>query len=328
MPIDKQESITASSSPVTVEKFLEHGRQRLSLTLLTGPLGLGTEIPEPTPNRPGLALTGFFDHFAHKRLQVIGLAEYAYLQGLPEAVRISRFEALFSTKIPCVVFTRGLTVFPELLRLAEQAGVPVMQTPDETKIFAHNATFVLEELQAPCKKVHGTMLEVAGVGVFIECDPGVGKSETALGLIMRGHALVADDLTNFRRTSSGHIMAFASEVTRNYMEIRGVGILDVPAIFGVSAVRGEKQVDLVITLMHQKRELDDLDRTGIEEMTRDVLGVKIPQRIISVAPGRDLVNLVETAARQHKHRMQCGNAGEILDERIKRHHIRISNRGG
>ena len=326
MPIDKQESITASSSPVTVEKFLEHGRQRLSLTLLTGRQGLGTEIPEPTPNRPGLALTGFFDHFAHKRLQVIGLAEYAYLQGLPDAVRIARFEALFATKIPCLVFTRGLTVFPELFHLAEEAGIPVMQTPDETKIFVHNATFVLEELQAPCKKVHGTMLEVAGVGVFIEGEPGVGKSETALGLIMRGHALVADDLTNFRRSANGHIMAFASEVTRNYMEIRGVGILDVPAIFGVSAVRGEKQVDLVITLMHQTKELDNLDRTGMEEMTRDVLGMKIPQRIISVAPGRDLVNLVETAARQHKHKMQGGNAVETLDERIKRHHAGISRR--
>ncbi|MBO7655935.1 MAG: HPr(Ser) kinase/phosphatase, partial [Kiritimatiellae bacterium] len=167
----QQESITAASSRVTVETFLAHGRKRLSLTLLTGRQGLGTEIPEPTPNRPGLALTGFFDHFAHKRLQVIGLAEYAYLQGLPEAVRIARFEALFATKIPCLVFTRGLTVFPELFHLAEEAGIPVMQTPDETKIFVHNATFVLEELQAPCKKVHGTMLEVAGVGVFIEGEP-------------------------------------------------------------------------------------------------------------------------------------------------------------
>ena len=307
-------------SPVTVGQFLKVGRDRLGLELAAGQAGLARVIIEPVVHRPGLALSGFYEHFARKRIQVVGMAEYAYLKSLPEALRVQRFEELFAMKIPCLVFTRGKRVFPEVLRVAEQDGVAVLRTGVVTRHFMQTATFVLEELHAPRCKVHGTMLEVAGVGVFIEGAAGLGKSETALGLIKRGHALVADDLTLLRRDSSGDLLGSASPVTQYYMEIRGIGIIYVPAIFGVAAVRGEKQVDLVVTLKRQGEADAELDRTGTDDLRREFLGVSVPQLVIPVAPGRDLVNLVETAAQEHKLRHSGFVAVHALDAQIKQHH--------
>jgi HPr kinase/phosphorylase len=218
------------------------------------------------------------------------------------------------------VFTRGLDVFPEILAVAERLGVPVLKSEMETRDFLRQATFLLEELDAPRCKVYGTMMEVSGMGIFIEGAPGLGKSETALGLIKRGHALVADDLTQFRRDSNGRLIASALNVTKFFMEIRGIGIIYVPAIFGVTAVRGEKHVDLVITLMRQADVDAELDRTGTEDLKREFLGIAVPQRIVPVAPGRDLVNLVETAAQEYKLRTTGYVAVSELDARIKQQH--------
>jgi HPr kinase/phosphorylase len=317
-PENRQSSVP--SSPVTVGQFLKAGRDRLGLELEAGQAGLKRVIGEPVVHRPGLALSGFYEHFAWKRIQVVGMAEYAYLSTLPEALRVQRFEELFGMKIPCMVFTRGKRVFPEVLRVAERLGVAVLRTGMVTRHFMHTATFVLEDLNAPRCKVHGTMLEVAGVGVFIEGAAGLGKSETALGLIKHGHALVADDLTLMRRDSNGNLLGSASPVTQYYMEIRGIGIIYVPAIFGVASVRGEKQVDLVVTLKRQGEADAELDRTGMDDLQREFLGVSVPQLVIPVAPGRDLVNLVETAAQEHKLRHSGFVAVHALDERIKQHH--------
>ncbi|MDD4017332.1 MAG: HPr(Ser) kinase/phosphatase [Kiritimatiellae bacterium] len=308
-------------SPVTVGQFLKVGHDRLNLELAAGEAGLGRVIIEPMVHRPGLALSGYFKHFAKKRIQVLGMVENAYLSSLPEDLRVQRFEEVFAQKIPCMVFTRGKRVFPEVSRVAERDGVAVLRTDMVTRHFIHAATFVLEDLHAPRCKVHGTMLEVAGVGVLIEGAPGLGKSETALGLIKRGHALVADDLTLLRRDSNNFLLGSAIAVTQYYMEIRGIGIIHVPSIFGVSAVRGEKQVDLVVTLKRQGEADAELDRTGVEEMCREFLGVSVPQLVIPVAPGRDLVNLVETAAQEHKLRLSGFVAVRELDSRIKQHHV-------
>ena len=307
-------------SRVTVGQFLTVGRERLGLELAAGQAGLERVIIEPVAHRPGLALSGFYSHFARKRIQVVGMAEYAYLSSLPVELRVQRFEELFAQKIPCMVFTRGKRVFPEVFRVAERDGVSVLRSSMVTRHFIHAATFVLEDLHAPRCKVHGTMLEVAGVGVFIEGAAGLGKSETALGLIKRGHALVADDLTLLRRDSNNSLLGSAMPVTQYYMEIRGIGIIPVPSIFGVAAVRGEKQVDLVVTLQRQGEADAELDRTGMEQLSRKFLGVSVPQLVIPVAPGRDLVNLVETAAQEHKLRLSGFVAVRELDTRIKRHH--------
>lgn len=318
MAENKQSAV--QQSPVTVGQFLDAGRDRLGVELAAGKAGLERVVREPAVYRPGLALSGFYGHFARKRIQVVGMAEYAYLSSLPEALRIQRMEELFGLKIPCMVFTRGKRVFPEVLRVAERDGVAVLRSNMVTRHFMHTATFLLEDLQAPRCKVHGTMVEVAGVGVFIEGAAGLGKSETALGLIKRGHALVADDVTQFRRDSSNNLLGSAMAVTQYYMEIRGIGIIHVPSIFGVAAVRGEKQVDLVVTLKRQGEADAELDRTGTDDLRRDFLGVAVPQLVIPVAPGRDLVNLVETAAQEYKLRLSGFVAVRELDSRIKRHH--------
>jgi HPr kinase/phosphorylase len=310
----------ARPSRVTVGQFFEAGRERLGLELVTGRTGLRRVIVEPVAHRPGLALSGFYRHFAHKRIQVIGMAEFEYLSSMPEAQRVQRLEELFAKKIPCIVFTRGKRIFPEVERLAKRNNVCVLRTNMVTRHFVHSVSFVLEELYAPRCKVHGTMLEVAGVGVFIEGAAGLGKSETALGLIKRGHALVADDLTQFRRDSNNTLLGSALPVTQYFMEIRGIGIIHVPSIFGVAAVRGEKQVDLVVTLKRQGEADAELDRTGMDDLRREFLGVEVPQLVIPVALGRDLVNLVETAAQEHKVRSSGFVAVSELESRIKRHH--------
>lgn len=319
-----QVEIAAESTPVTVKDFLPKANERgLQLSLIAGAEGISQLIPEPLPYRPGLALTGFFDYFSPKRLQVIGMTEYCYLRHLSAEDRIKRVSALFESGIPCVAVTRNLEIFPEMKDLAERFKVPLLQSPVETKDFFHMSTFVLEGLQAPRRKVHGTMMEIDGVGVFIEGDAGVGKSETALGLIMRGHALVADDLTVFRRDGNGDIFGSACPITQNYMEIRGIGVINVPETFGLAAVRGDKKLELIVTLLQQSRQLDEgLDRTGMDELKRMVLGVPIPQRIISVAPGRDLVNIVITAARKQKQIKSGKNPAKVLDEQIKNYHMK------
>ncbi len=316
----RQNQRDAKPTPVTVESFLKVGSERLGLELIAGQTGLKRAIIEVVAHRPGLALSGFYAHFAWKRIQVLGMAEHAYLTSMPKEQRVQKLEKLFKKRIPCVIFTRGKQVFPEVLELAEQYGIAVMRTNMVTRNFIHAAAFVMEELHAPRCNVHGTMLEVAGVGVMIEGAPGLGKSETALGLIKRGYALVADDLTQLRRDSNNNLLAAASPITQYYMEIRGIGIIHIPSIFGVASVRGEKQLDMVVTLMRQGEVDADLDRTGLAGLHREFLGVAVPQLVIPVAPGRDLVNLVETAAQDHKLRLSGFVASQELDQRIMRHH--------
>lgn len=307
-------------SPVSVHDFIEQGGDRLRLELMAGERGLKRTIREPAINRPGLALAGFYRYFPSKRIQLIGFAEYTYLMSLEADMRAQRVAELFAMRVPCVVFSRNKRPFDDIAALAEKFSVPVMRTQMVTGHFMNAATIVMEDLSAPRCKHYGTMLEVAGVGVMIEGQPGIGKSETALGLVKRGHALVADDLTQLRRDSSGRLMGAAVEVTRYYMEIRGLGIIYVPAIFGASAVRGEKQLDLVVTLMRQSDVDAEIDRAGDTELWREFLGVRVPQVVLPVAPGRDLVNIVETVAQEYKLRLSGQVAFKELDERIKQHH--------
>jgi len=314
----------ASGAPpgvaVSVGAFHEAGRERLGLSLTSGKGGLARVIWEPVLYRCGLALSGFYEHFAFRRIQLIGSSEHAYLQSMPMDRRVESVERLFRADIPCVVFSNGRRTFAEADRMGDALDVPVFRTPLSSIRFTTEATLLLENMSAPRCKVHGTMLEVSGLGVLIEGPAGIGKSETALGLIKRGHALVADDLTALRRDPSGVLHGAAVAVTRHYMEIRGIGIVYVPHLFGVAAVRGEKALDLVITLRPQSGGEEDLDRGGGQSLFRELLGVAVPQLVIPVAPGRDLVNIVETAAMEYKLRMSGHVAYRELDERIKRHH--------
>ena len=285
----------------SVADFYEAGRERLSLTVVAGGDRLDRVIEEPIVNRPGLALTGFYVHFAAGRLQLIGKGEMAYLRSLSRSVRIARLRELADRKAFLFIFTNGQTPDDDVLALAKERDLVVMTSPLKTRVFANLSAFVLERLAAPTTTIYGTMVEVCGLGVLFEGDPGLGKSETALGLIKRGFALVADDLTCIRKdVGNGILYGSASESTEGYMEIRGIGIMHIPSLFGVSALRGEKRLQLIITFKRLKDVRGEIDRIGQTRRKKKVLGVEVPNIIIPVSEGRDLVNLVETAAMQQK----------------------------
>ena len=309
---------TPVATKFTLREFVAAGLERLKLAVVVD-AGLDHLVAEPMMYRPGLALTGFFGNFAHKRIQVVGKAERAYLASLGKAERTERLKALFDHGAYCIVFAAGMGVAEEVKEIARQAGGTILASPLLTRNLIHASTFVLEKLSAPTVRLYATTVEVGGLGVMMRGDPGVGKSETAMGLIKRGNALVADDFTCLRKDVANNILyASAGGSTRNYMEIRGIGILHVPSIFGVTAVRAEKQLDLLVTFRRMEDVSGELDRVGDEWVTTEILGVPIPEIIIPVSVGRDLVNLVEIAAQQFKLRSAGYDPVAALDEQLKR----------
>ena len=303
----------------TLADFYEAGRERLKLTMLVGGKGMQRRIVEPMVNRPGLALTGFYEHFAYRRIQLIGKAEMAYLDSLGEKTALERLRALFERGANSIIFTGGTKPLQKTLDLVSEYGRVAFSSPLKTRVFSHHSAFVLEALAAPKTSLYGTTIEVCGLGVMVEGDPGLGKSETALGLIKRGHALVADDLTCIRKDVANNLLyASASSSTAGYMEIRGIGIIDVGKIFGVGAVRGEKRLQMVVTFKHLKDIAGEVDRAGQTRRFKTILGVDVPQVIIPVSEGRDLVNLVETAAQQQKLLLSGVNAVDELSARLRK----------
>lgn len=300
---------------VTVERFYTEHAGSLQLRLTAGAQGLKRVIHEPTVNRPGLVLTGFTKYFAHKRVQVIGNAEAFYLKSLPPAERAPRHRELFSHRIPCVVFSRSLRPDREFLKAAEAADVPIFQCPFITMKFINLATLALELMFAPRGSEMGSMVDILGVGVLIRGESGIGKSESVLALIERGYSLVADDVTRVTLVDGRHVMGTSADLTRNHMEIRGIGIINVAAMFGVKSIRKEKRLDLVISLKPWEG-VADVERLGMEQEYVKILGVDIPHITIPVRPGRDLARLVEVAAYQTKLKMSGYNPAKELNDRL------------
>jgi len=300
---------------VTVERFYTEHASSLELKLVAGANGLKRIIREPTVNRPGLALAGFTKYFASKRVQIIGSAESTFLKSLSSEERKQRYADLFSYKIPCVVFSRSIHPDKLFLRAAEQADVPVFSCPLITMKFINLATLALEMMFAPRGSEMGSMVDILGVGVIIRGESGIGKSECVLALIERGYSLVSDDVTKVTLVDGREVIGTSSELTRNHMEVRGIGIINVAAMFGVKSIRAEKRVDLVVTLKSWN-EVHDVDRLGMEEQFVDVLGVDIPHIIIPVRPGRDLARLIEVAAYQTKLKRSGYNPAKELNDRL------------
>jgi len=316
--VAEESSHEASETPFTLRAFIEAGRERLALEVVAAGGALDREVPEAACSRPGLALTGFFGYFAWRRLQVIGKAEWAYLESLPSEEALARVKSLFDHGAYCLILAGGMAVAPGIAELALSAGAVVLRTTLLTREFFNRSAWVLDRLRAPQVKLYGTTVEVAGLGVMIEGAPGLGKSETALGLVKRGNPLIADDFTRVRKdVPSNTLFVSACDATRDFMEIRGIGIIHVPSVFGVSAVRAEKKLDLVITLRSLDETEGELDRSGQDRLTRTILGVEVPQIVIPVAAGRDLVNLVETAAQQYKLLAAGFDAVNVLDARLR-----------
>lgn len=284
---------------VTVESFFEAHGQKLQLRLDGPRVGFERKIREPTINRPGLALSGFFSYFAAKRVQVLGAAENTYLKSLSRTQQVKRFRALCEQKIPCLVISRGAHLPDELLAVAVEEKIAVFRTPMITMKFINSATIALEDDFAPSVAEFGSMVDVLGIGVLIRGESGIGKSECVLGLIERGYSLVADDITRIRSFESRDLMACAPPLTRHHMEVRGIGIINVASIFGVGAIRDEKRLDLVVTLRGWD-ELEEVDRTGLDREYYEILKLQVPHVTIPVRPGRDIARLIEVAAMDQK----------------------------
>lgn len=300
---------------VTVEKFYTDNASSLQLHLIAGAAGLKRVIREPTVNRPGLALAGFTKYFANKRVQVIGNAESHFLKSLPAEERLRRYQTLFSYRIPCVVFCRNFRPDKPLLKAAEQVELPIFSSPLITMKFINLATLVLEMMFAPRSTEMGSMVDILGVGVIIRGESGIGKSETVLALIERGYSLVSDDITRVTLMDGRDVIGTSAEITRHHMEVRGIGIVNVAAMFGVRSIRREKQVDLVVTLKNWS-EVTDVDRLGIDEEYIKILGIDIPHITIPVRPGRDLARLIEVAAFQNKLKTSGYNPAKELNDRL------------
>ena len=304
-----------NQNPVTVERFFDERSSPLGLRLLGGATGLRRIIREPTVNRPGIALTGFRKYFAPRRLQVIGNVETAYLRTLEPGLRRQRYTELFGSRIPCVVMCRGLKPEKALLQCAEEANVPVFQTGLVTMKFINQATLALEALFAPRTQVHGSMVDIQGIGVIIQGESGIGKSEAVLGLLERGYSLVADDITRLHLLDGTVVMGSGKDLTRNLMEVRGIGIIDVAAMFGIASIRFEKSVDLVVTLKTWEQ-VPEVDRLGLDEQMIELLGMRVPHMVIPVRPGRDMARLIEVAAFQTKLRQSGIHPARELSQRL------------
>jgi len=300
---------------VTVERFYTEHAGALELNLITGATGLKRAIRESTVNRPGLVLSGFTRYFAFKRVQVIGNAEAYFLKSISTQERIRRYKTLFSYKIPCVVFSRGFHPDKLFLEAADRAEVPIFRCPLVTMKFINLATLALEMMFAPRGTEMGSMVDILGMGVILRGESGIGKSESVLALIERGYSLVADDVTKVMLVDGHEVMGTSAELTRNHMEVRGIGIINVAAMFGVKSIRREKRVNLVITLKSWN-EVPDVDRLGIEQEFVKVLGIDIPHITIPVRPGRDLARLIEVAAFQTKLKEAGFNPAKELNDRL------------
>ncbi len=301
----------------TVQRFFEKGADQLALQLTNEDANLRRTIGEPTVNRPGLMLAGFRPHFAWRRIQVFGTAETRFLKSKPTQEQRLQLSALFDARIPCLVVCRGYHPSAEALEAAAAKKVPILRTTKVTKDFINDATHVLEDMFAPEDHLQGSMVDILGIGVVIQGDPGIGKSECVLALLERGYSVVSDDIVLVRRSEEKKLIGESPEITREFIEVRGIGIINVPQIFGVRSFRTLKQVDLIVTLKEWEK-VRDVERVGLDTQRIKVLGVDLPHMVIPVRPGRDIARLVEVAAFYIKHRFFGGNPAEALEERLLR----------
>lgn len=286
-------------------------QKSLALELIAGKEGLKRRIKVPEAQRPGLTLIGYLKSHSAQRIHVFGRVEIEYLKTLSPKVRAERLEGLVSRPIPAIVVARRLRPPRELVELCEKKQLPLFRTSLNTMKVLHKLTLLLTEEFAPGMSCHGTLVEVFGVGVLIQGDSSVGKSEAALGLIERGHRLITDDVVRIKKREDSYLEGFGAELTRHHMEIRGIGIINVAHLYGAVCVRDNKSIDIVVKL----EQWDDnhfYDRVGLDEKTIDFLGVTIPHHLLPVKPGRDVVLLLETIALNHRlKRMGYNSAKEF-----------------
>ncbi|MEN9990760.1 MAG: HPr(Ser) kinase/phosphatase [Verrucomicrobiota bacterium] len=302
---------------ITVGDFFERHKSSLGLELLSEKHDLKRLIREPAVNRPGLALAGFLTYFARKRIQILGNSEISYLEKLTPMRQMARFRRLCKEGIPCLVISRSRTLPQHLIDLAAEFELPIFGTTQVTMKFLNAATLRLENDFSPSTTLHGCMVDVRGIGVLIMGKSGVGKSETAIGLIEKGASLVADDMVRVK-FSGGELIAYSPDLSRGYIEMRGIGIVNVANLYGLAAIRPEKRLDLIVTLKSHA-DLNNVDRVGIQTNTIDVLGEAIPHVEIPVAPGRENARMITIAALDQQLRRLGYNMADEFNQRLLKH---------
>ena len=266
-------------------------------------------------NRPGLQLSGFWEHFAYERPQILGLVETSYMRSLEPAIRRERLERFVSYDLPCIIICRHLAGMDDLIDMARARSIPVYRSDSDTTQLIVELIYYLNGALAPSTRMHGVLVEIYGVGVLITGNSGVGKSEAALELVKRGHRLVADDAVDIRRVSAGRLVGQAPEMVRNFMEIRGIGIINVATLFGIGSVMQSKSIDMVVHLEHWQQD-KEYDRLGLTDETRKILDVDVPWLLMPIRPGRNLAVVLEVAARNLRLKQQGYSAAKDLEQRF------------
>ena len=296
---------------------LESIIEKMKLENLTPDIDISKiKITQPDINRPALQLAGYFEHFEATRLQIIGFVEYSYIEGLPVARKKEIYERLLSCEIPAIVFCRELKPDELFTEIAEAHKVPLLMTKKATSAFMAEIIRWLNVKLAPCISVHGVLVDVFGEGVLITGESGIGKSEAALELIKRGHRLVTDDAVEIRKVSDETLVGSAPDITKHFIELRGIGIIDVKTLFGVSSVKDTQNIDLVIRLEDWDKD-KEYDRLGLEEEYTEYLGNKVVCHNIPIRPGRNLAVICESAEINHRQKKMGYNAAQELYRRVQ-----------
>ncbi|MCG8528612.1 MAG: HPr(Ser) kinase/phosphatase [Opitutales bacterium] len=303
---------------ISVKEFYDRNKDTLKLALLAGEGGLDKQILEKSLNRPALALTKYFKNFAVGRLQVFGAGEMSFLNDIGDKEQRSVLHEMAIRGIPGMIIARNITPTDEMIKISNEDDVPLLQTSLSSQDFATDAVVALDEIFSPKVMLHGTLIDVKGIGVLIRGKSGVGKSECALALIEKGHSLVADDTTYVNLYRDQELVGTSSELNRGYMECRGIGIINITNLFGVRAVRIKKKIDLVITFVLWEQGMDE-ERTGLEETYLDVLDQKVPHMEIPVRPGRDMARLVEVACMVHALKLIGHDSAKEFNEHLIAH---------
>ena len=298
---------------VTLERLIE----KMHLKNFTPDIDISEKkIKQPDINRPGMQLAGFFEHYETTRVQVMGFVEYCYMEKMDEKRRFEIYDQLIHEDIPAIIYCRDLEPDEVFLKIANEKKVPILNTSKATSTFSAEIIRWLNVKLAPCISIHGVLVDVYGEGVLITGESGIGKSEAALELIKRGHRLVSDDVVEIRRVSDETLIGSAPDITRHFIELRGIGIVDVKSLFGVSSVKETQSIDLVIRLEEWDKE-KDYDRLGLEEEYTEYLGNKVVCHSIPIRPGRSLAIICESAAVNYRQKKMGYNAAQELYKRVQ-----------
>ena len=300
---------------ITIARFFEDKREELQLELITKSLDSKKEITVSDVNRPGLAFAGFVENFLHERIQVLGQTELLYLGTLPAEKKLEAIRKVLKFPLPCLVVAKGLDVPPQLIELGNENSVPVLRTSRSTTPFIRDLTAYLDEVFAPRTVVHGSLVDVYGIGLLFTGRSAIGKSECALDLVERGHRLVSDDVVNVISRHGDFLIGTSSEILRHRIEIRGLGIIDVRSIFGIRSVRLQKRIEVEVRLQDWS-EADDYERIGLEDRMTKILDVEIPIVTVPIVPGKNITVIAEVIALNHLVKIYGYHPAKEFDEKL------------